>query len=85
MMSQNEIVRLHELGVAEKDQASFLTSEVRALIAGTTPATRARAIELIRGRARRRDLRRYRPRRDDLRHARGDAPLLRSRGHPACA
>ncbi len=49
MMSQNEIVRLHELGVAEKDQATFLTSGVRALLRGTTPATRARAIELIRG------------------------------------
>jgi len=49
VMSQNEIVRLHELGVAEKDQASFLTPDVRALIQGTTPATRARAMELIRG------------------------------------
>jgi (2S)-methylsuccinyl-CoA dehydrogenase len=49
VMSQNEIVRMHELGVAEEDQASFLTPEVRALIEGTTPATRARAIELIRG------------------------------------
>jgi (2S)-methylsuccinyl-CoA dehydrogenase len=49
MMSQGEIARLHELGVAEKDHAGFLTLEVRALIAGTTPATRARAIELIRG------------------------------------
>jgi (2S)-methylsuccinyl-CoA dehydrogenase len=49
VMSQNEIVRMHELGVSEKDQASFLNPEVRALIAGTTPATRARAMELIRG------------------------------------
>ena len=49
VMSQNEIVRLHELGVAEKDQASFLTPDVRALIQGTTPATRARAMELIQG------------------------------------
>ena len=48
MMSQGEIVRLHELGVAEKDQAGLLTPAVRALIAGTTPATRARAVELIR-------------------------------------
>jgi (2S)-methylsuccinyl-CoA dehydrogenase len=49
MMSQGEVVRLYELGVAEDDQASFLTPAVRALILGTTPATRARAMELIRG------------------------------------
>jgi (2S)-methylsuccinyl-CoA dehydrogenase len=49
MMSQNEIVRLHELGVAEKDLAAFLTPAVRALIEGTIPATRARVVELIQG------------------------------------
>jgi (2S)-methylsuccinyl-CoA dehydrogenase len=49
VMSQNEIARLHELGVAEKDQAAFLTPQVRALIQGTTPASRARAMALIRG------------------------------------
>ena len=43
VMSQNEIVRLHELGVSEKDASSFLTPEVKALIGGTTAATRARA------------------------------------------
>ncbi len=32
VMSQGEIVRLHELGVAEKDHAGFLTPHVRALI-----------------------------------------------------
>jgi (2S)-methylsuccinyl-CoA dehydrogenase len=48
MMSQGEIVRLHELGLAEKDHAGLLTPEVRALILGTTPAARARAVELIR-------------------------------------
>jgi len=48
MMSQNEMVRLGELGVSEKDQAAFLTSEVRALIQGTGPETRARAVKLIR-------------------------------------
>jgi len=48
-MSQGEIARAHELGVSEKDQAAFLTAEVRALINGTTAATRARAIALIRG------------------------------------
>jgi (2S)-methylsuccinyl-CoA dehydrogenase len=47
VMSQNEIVRAHELGVSEKDHATFLTPEVRALISSVTPATRARAIELI--------------------------------------
>jgi len=48
MMSQGETVRAHELGVAEKDLAAFLTPQVRALIEGTTPVTRARAIALIR-------------------------------------
>jgi (2S)-methylsuccinyl-CoA dehydrogenase len=48
-MSQNEVARLYELGVAEKDQAAFLTAQVRALIQDTTPATRARAMTLIRG------------------------------------
>ncbi len=48
IMSQNEIARLSELGVTEKDQAAFLTEDVRALVAATTPATRARAIALIR-------------------------------------
>jgi (2S)-methylsuccinyl-CoA dehydrogenase len=48
-MSQGEIARLHELGVSEKDQTAFLSSNVRDLIAGTTTATRGRAIALIRG------------------------------------
>jgi (2S)-methylsuccinyl-CoA dehydrogenase len=48
-MSQGEIARLHELGVSEKDQTAFLNPNVRDLIAGTTPAIRARAIALIRG------------------------------------
>jgi (2S)-methylsuccinyl-CoA dehydrogenase len=48
MMSQGETVRAHELGVSESDLAAFLTPEVRALIAGTTLSTRARAIALIR-------------------------------------
>ena len=49
VMSQGEIARAHELGVSEKDQTAFLNANVRDLISGTTPATRARAIELIRG------------------------------------
>jgi len=49
LMSQGEIARAHELGVAEMNQAAFLTADVRALIFGTTAATRARAVELIRG------------------------------------
>jgi (2S)-methylsuccinyl-CoA dehydrogenase len=48
-MSQGEIARTHELGVSEKDRTAFLSANVRDLIAGTTPATRARAIALIRG------------------------------------
>jgi (2S)-methylsuccinyl-CoA dehydrogenase len=47
-MSQNEVARLHELGVTEQDQAGFLTDAVRALILGTTAETRARAMALIR-------------------------------------
>ena len=47
MMSQGEMARLHELGVAEKDRAAFLTAEVRALIESATPATRARVVALI--------------------------------------
>ncbi len=47
MMSQGEIVRLHELGVGEGDLLAFLTSAVRTLIQTTTPETRARAVELI--------------------------------------
>ena len=49
LMSQGEIARAHELGVSEKDQTAFITANVRDLIAGTNAATRARAIELIRG------------------------------------
>jgi (2S)-methylsuccinyl-CoA dehydrogenase len=48
-MSQGEIARTHALGVSEKDQTAFLTPNVRDLIAATTPATRARALALIRG------------------------------------
>lgn len=48
-MSQGEIARTHALGVSEKDQTAFLSANVRDLIAATTPATRARAIALIRG------------------------------------
>jgi (2S)-methylsuccinyl-CoA dehydrogenase len=47
MMSQGETARLHELGVADKDRASFLTVEVRALIESVTPPTRARLVTLI--------------------------------------
>ena len=47
MMSQGEIVRLHELGVGEGDLLAFLAPAVRTLIQTTTPETRARAIELI--------------------------------------
>jgi len=46
-MSQGETARLHELGVGDADQAAFLTSSVRALIAAATPEARARAVELI--------------------------------------
>ena len=47
MMSQGEMVRLHELGVKEADQTAFLTPAVRALIEGVTPAMRARVVTLI--------------------------------------
>ena len=47
MMSQGEIVRLHELGLGDADQIGFLTPAVRTLIQTTTPETRARVVELI--------------------------------------
>jgi (2S)-methylsuccinyl-CoA dehydrogenase len=47
MMSQGEIVRLHELGVEEGELLNFLSPAVRTLIQTTTPETRARAVELI--------------------------------------
>jgi (2S)-methylsuccinyl-CoA dehydrogenase len=47
MMSQGETARLHELGVSDKDQAAFLTPEVRALIKSATPEARARVVTLI--------------------------------------
>jgi (2S)-methylsuccinyl-CoA dehydrogenase len=47
MMSQGEFARLHELGVAEKDQTAFLTPSVRALIRGATPELRTRLVTLI--------------------------------------
>jgi (2S)-methylsuccinyl-CoA dehydrogenase len=46
-MSQGETARLHELGVGDGAQASFLTPSVRALIAAATPEARARVVELI--------------------------------------
>ncbi len=49
MMSQGEIVRMHELGVGDGDLLGFLAPAVRALIQGTTPETRARVVELIKG------------------------------------
>ena len=47
VMSQNEIVRLHELGVSEKDASEFITPEFRALIGSATPGARARVVALI--------------------------------------
>jgi (2S)-methylsuccinyl-CoA dehydrogenase len=47
MMSQGEFLRPHEVGLSEKDVAAFLTADVKSLITATTPATRARVVELI--------------------------------------
>jgi (2S)-methylsuccinyl-CoA dehydrogenase len=47
MMSQGEIVRIHELGLSKDQHVAILTEPVVQLIKGTTPETRARAIELI--------------------------------------
>jgi (2S)-methylsuccinyl-CoA dehydrogenase len=47
MMSQGEMVRLHELGVKDADLAAFLTPAVRSLVQGVTPETRARVVTLI--------------------------------------
>ena len=85
VMSQGETARLHELGVGERDQASFLTPSVRALISAATPEARARVVALIKGKPGHRDLRRYRPRRDAASDPRRDAPLLRSGGRPSRA
>jgi (2S)-methylsuccinyl-CoA dehydrogenase len=47
MMSQGEIVRMHELGLSKDQHVTILTEPVVQLIKGTTPKTRARAVELI--------------------------------------
>jgi (2S)-methylsuccinyl-CoA dehydrogenase len=46
MMSQGEIVRMHELGVDENDLIGFIAA-ARPLIENVTPKTRSRAAELI--------------------------------------
>ena len=47
VMSQNEIVRAHELGLTDADLKDFLTAEVRALIQANSPAARVRVVKLI--------------------------------------
>ncbi|MEJ8570222.1 acyl-CoA dehydrogenase family protein [Microbaculum marinum] len=48
-MSQNEFVRLHDLGLSEADVGEFMTDTVRDLIAtGNTARNRARLVELMR-------------------------------------
>jgi (2S)-methylsuccinyl-CoA dehydrogenase len=47
MMSQGEIVRMHELGLTKDQHVAILTEPVVQLITGTTPKTRAGAVELI--------------------------------------
>ncbi|HEY6669541.1 MAG TPA: acyl-CoA dehydrogenase family protein [Methyloceanibacter sp.] len=49
MMSQGEIVRMHELGLTKDQHVAILTEPVVQLITGTTPETRARSVELIKG------------------------------------
>jgi (2S)-methylsuccinyl-CoA dehydrogenase len=49
LMSQGEIVRMHELGLTKDQHMAILTEPVVQLITGTTPETRARAVELIKG------------------------------------
>src|SRR5262249_9835901 len=46
MMSQGEIVRMHELGLDENDLIGFIAA-ARPLIENVTPKTRSRAVELI--------------------------------------
>jgi (2S)-methylsuccinyl-CoA dehydrogenase len=46
MMSQGEIVRMHELGVDENDLIGFIAA-ARPLIEGVTPNTRSSVVELI--------------------------------------
>jgi (2S)-methylsuccinyl-CoA dehydrogenase len=47
VMSQGEVVRLHELGVPQSAKGEFLTADVTALIEGVTPEMRARVAVLI--------------------------------------
>jgi (2S)-methylsuccinyl-CoA dehydrogenase len=47
LMSQGEIVRMHELGLSKDQHVAILTEPVVKLILGATPETRARAVELI--------------------------------------
>jgi (2S)-methylsuccinyl-CoA dehydrogenase len=47
MMSQGEIVRMHELGLTKDQHVAILTDPVVQLITSTTPNTRARVVELI--------------------------------------
>jgi (2S)-methylsuccinyl-CoA dehydrogenase len=47
VMSQGEVVRLHELGVPDSAKEAFLTDNVVALIKGVTPEMRARVSTLI--------------------------------------
>ena len=47
MMSQGEIVRMHELGLTKDQHVAILTEPVVQLIGGATAKTRARAVELI--------------------------------------
>ncbi len=47
VMSQGEVVRLHELGVSDTGKEAFLTDDVVTLIQSVTPEIRARAVALI--------------------------------------
>ena len=47
MMSQGEIVRMHELGLTKDQHVAILTEPVVQLVSGATAKTRARAVELI--------------------------------------
>jgi (2S)-methylsuccinyl-CoA dehydrogenase len=48
VMSQNETVRMHELGLTQEQHVAILTPQVQKLLKGTTPETRGRAAKLIR-------------------------------------
>jgi len=47
VMSQNEMVRLEELGLDDEDRHAFLTDDVKAVMSGNNPVVRARIAKML--------------------------------------